>query len=375
MSCRVRDLTSAILFAAVALLLGVRPAAGYSVLTHEAIIDSVWQGPFQRALRQRFPHITAEQLRSAHAYAYGGCLIQDAGYYPFGSRLFSDLTHYVRSGDFVETLLREARDPNEYAFALGALEHYAADDIGHPIGVNRSVALLYPKLSAKFGKEVTFADNPVAHLKTEFGFDVLQVARGRYAPDAYRDFIGFQIATPLLERGFRKTYSLELRDVFGSLDLALGTYRYTVGTIIPKITRVAWAIKADEIESLSPGVTRQGFVFTFSRADFEKQWGREYQRPGPFSKVVALVMRVVPKVGPLRALAFKTPTPEAERLFLVSFQGATERYRELLEGARRGPLELKNDNLDTGRPARSGEYLPADKAYSKLLKKTARRND
>src|ERR1035441_4856670 len=110
------------------------------------------------------------------------------GYYPFGSKYFSDLVHYVRSGDFVEALVRGAQDLDELAFALGALAHYAADNNGHPIAVNRAVAMEYPKLRAQYGDEVTYADDPPAHLKTEFGFDVAQVAQGNYAAAGYHAF-------------------------------------------------------------------------------------------------------------------------------------------------------------------------------------------
>ena len=173
------------------LLISTSPSYGYTVLTHEAIIDSVWDASLQKILLKRFPDATPEDLKMAHGYAYGGSIIQDMGYYPLSSRLFSDLTHYVRSGDFIAALLRESKDLDEYAFALGALEHYAADTEGHRIATNRAVPLLYPKLRRKYGNDVTYWENPVAHVRTEFGFDVLQVAAGRYAPDSYRSFIGF----------------------------------------------------------------------------------------------------------------------------------------------------------------------------------------
>ena len=226
-----------------ALLLSASLSHGYTVLTHEAIVDSVWDTSMRQLLLKRFPGATSEQLEQAHAYAYGGCIIQDLGYYPFSSRLFSDLTHYVRSGDFITALIRDSQDINEYAFALGALEHYAADTLGHRIATNRAVPLLYPKLRKKFGSEVTYWDNPVAHVRTEFGFDVLQVASGRYATDQYRSFIGFQVARPLLERAFLETYGIEMKDVFGNLTLALGSYRYSIGSIVPGMTRVAWDLK------------------------------------------------------------------------------------------------------------------------------------
>ena len=91
--------------------------------------------PIQPLLAKQFPRATREDsCKQARAFAYGGSVIQDLGYYPFGSHFFSNLLHYVRTGDFVEAMIREARDVNEYAFALGALAHYAADNAGHPEG-------------------------------------------------------------------------------------------------------------------------------------------------------------------------------------------------------------------------------------------------
>ena len=196
-------------------------------------------------------------MTQAHAFAYGGCIIQDLGYYPFGSKFFSDLTHYVRSGDFVLNLIRESQDLNEYAFALGALSHYAADNNGHPMAVNRAVPLFYPKLGLKFGKLVTYADDPLSHAKTEFAFDVFQAAKGRYASAAYKSFIGFEVAKPLLERAFEDTYGMRLEKVFLDVDLAIGSYRRAVGSILPAMTRVAWQIKKQEIRKDAPSATRK----------------------------------------------------------------------------------------------------------------------
>jgi len=192
------------------LLFPVSTASAYSVLTHEAIIDSTWDSAIKPLLLKRFPAATADEMKQAHAYAYGGCIIQDLGYYPFGSKFFSNLTHYVRSGDFILNLIRDSQDLNEFAFSLGALSHYAADNNGHPLAVNRAVPLFYPKLALKFGKLVTYADDPYSHAKTEFAFDVFQAAKGRYAPAAYKNFIGFQVAKPLLDRAFQDTYGMRL---------------------------------------------------------------------------------------------------------------------------------------------------------------------
>ena len=247
----------------------------YGVLTHEAIIDTAWDRDIKPLLLQRYPQSTPEDLLKAHANAYGGCIIQDMGYYPFGSIFFSDLLHYVRTGDFVGNLIREAQTLNELAFALGALAHYAADLQGHSVAVNRSVPLQYPKLAKKYGNVVTYADDKTSHLRVEFSFDVSQVARGNYAPPAYHDFIGFQVEQGVLERAFRDTYAMELKDVFGDLDLALGTYRRAVGAVIPELTRVAWNLKKDELAKAAPGVSKRKFVYNLSRASYRKQWQRK----------------------------------------------------------------------------------------------------
>ena len=351
------------------LLFSVPAAYSYSVLTHEAIIDSTWDSAIRPLLLKRFPAATAEELTQAHAYAYGGCIIQDLGYYPFGSKFFSDLTHYVRSGDFILNLIRDSQDLNEYAFALGALSHYAADNNGHPIAVNRAVPLFYPKLGLKFGKLVTYADDPFSHAKTEFAFDVFQAAKGRYASAAYKNFIGFEVSKPLLERAFENTYGMKLEKVFMNVDLAIGSYRRAVGSILPAMTRVAWQIKKQEIRKDAPSVTRKTFLYNLSRSSYEKNWGSTYTRPGIRSKVLAFVFRIVPKVGPFRSLSFKRLTPETEKMYMASFNSTIGRYRELLSEQNAGRLKLPNDNLDVGAFTAAGKYKLTDAAYSQLLHK------
>lgn len=352
------------LLAAILLLLASPQVQAYSVLSHEAIIDSAWDH-IRGLLLQRFPAATPDQLRTAHAYAYGGSLVQDLGYYPHGSHFFSDLTHYVRSGDFIEALLRDSQDLNEYAFALGALAHYAADDDGHR-AVNRAVPMLYPELAERYGPVVTYEDDPAAHLKTEFGFDVLEVAKGQYAPDAYRDFIGFDVATPLLKRAFQDTYSIPLQSL-GDIDRAVGSYRYTVHSTIPKAVRIAWVLKKDEIQRGTPGITRRKFLYNMSRATYRKSWGKNYEAPGPGTKVVAFIIRLVPKVGPLKALSLRLPTSDTETMFRASFNAALDQYNRLLNDQQAGRLHLSERNFDTGAPTRPGVYFMADRAYARLV--------
>ena len=356
-------------------LLLPHPAFSYSVLAHETLVDSAWDTVIVPMLKARFGNVDVNAFNEARAYAYGGAVMPDMGYYPFGSHFFTNLLHYARSGDFVEQLLRDAHDVNEYAFALGALAHYVADSTGHPLGVNRAVPIEYPKLRARYGDEVTYIEDPKRHIMVEFAFDVVQVASGAFLPQAYHNFIGFEVATDLVERAFRDTYGIEMKDVFASEDLAIGTFRYAVSTTIPQMTQVAWEKKRDEIEKLIPTVQRNAFVYTYTRAQYEREFGTTYQRPGLFARFFVWVVRVLPKVGPFKPLAFKTPSPEAERLFTESFKTARERYRALLQNVRGDRIDLRNTDFDTGEPTRRGEYKLADETYAELVDRLKKKTD
>jgi len=349
------------------------PTSGdaYSVLSHEAIVDAVWVTHIQPLLQKRFPNATADELRHSHAYAYGGAIIQDLGYYPHGNKFFSNLTHYVRSGDFIVALLRNAQDINEYAFAVGAMSHYAADNDGHRMAVNRVVPLLYPELKKKYGDVVTFEDYPLAHVKTEFAFDVLEVAKERYAPDAYHDFIGFEVAQPLLDRAFEETYGLKLAAVLEHEEKAIGSYRHNISKTIPKATKIAWEVKEDDIKRDLPGATRDRFLYNLSRSSYEKNWGKDYRKPNVGEKFFALLFRLIPKIGPLKILTFRTPTPEAEKMFEASFNATLDRYRSLLTDLGTGKVTLPNDNFDVGTRTAPGEYHLSDDTYGELLHRLA----
>ena len=265
-----RATASAIAFVLLVQLLVPPPDNAYAVLSHQALIDTVWETHLKPLLKAKYPQASEAELSAAQAYAYGGSIIQDLGYYPHGSHFFSDLTHYVRSGDFVMALLRDSQDVYQYAFALGALSHYATDNEGHRIGTNRAVPVLYPPLQRKFGNFVTYEDDELAHVKTEFGFDVLQVAQQHYAPSSYHDFIGFEVSRPLLDQAFQETYGIELKSVLSNEDLALNSYRRDVSQLIPKATRIAWSLKAKEIKEDEPGETRRRFLYNMSRADYDR---------------------------------------------------------------------------------------------------------
>ncbi len=346
----------------------------YSVLSHEAIIDSAWDTTIRPLLLKRFPDATGEELKEAHGYAYGGAIIQDMGYYPHGSHFFSDLAHYERSGDFVVALLRDSKDLDGYAFALGALAHYAADNDGHRLGTNRAVPILYPKLKKKYGDWITYEQNPLAHVKTEFGFDVLEIAHGRYAPDSYHDFIGFEVSAPLLEQAFQETYGLDLKSLLSDEDKVIGSYRYDVSRLIPKATRIAWSLQKDEIKKDQPSMTKRKFLYNLSRASYQKNWGNKYQPPTFGEKFLAFVVRIIPKIGPLKMLEFRTPTPETERMFEASFNASLDRYRKLLGQVGTGNLDLPDDNFDTGATTGPGKYWLNDQTHAKLLDALARQN-
>ena len=350
-----------------------RPASAYSVLAHEAMVDALWDGTIAPALRQRFPATDAARLQRARAFAYGGSVIQDLGYYPFGSKQFTNLLHYVRSGDFVEALVRDARDVDELAFALGAVAHYAADNIGHSAAVNRAVPMIYPKLRIKYGDEVIYAQDPRRHVMVEFAFDVVQVATGAYLPDGFRAYIGFEVSKPALERAFAATYGLTLDDLFADVDLAIGTFRYAVSRTIPEMTRVAWKEKQDEIRKLAPTVQPNAFIYSLTRREYEEAFGTGYRKPGIVARLLGFIVRILPKIGPLSALAFRVPTPEAERLFADSFRNSRERFRAMIVDARDGRVVLANTDFDVGRPGRTGENSLADDTYVELLDTLAAR--
>ena len=355
---------------AVLLLLVVpRPARAFSVLAHQAVVDRSWDGALVPALHARFGAVPHDQLERAHAFAYGGALIADLGYFPLGNVLFTDLLHYVRSGDFVRALLDGADTVDEYAFALGALSHWVADDTGHPEATNRVVADLYPKLRREYGDSVTYADDHPAHLTTEFRFDVLQVARSKAPPDLFRHAVAFEVAEPVLERAFLETYGLRLDDLFASTEVAITTYRWFFRELVHEATGIAWELYRADIQRLDPVATPKDFVYDLSRADFEKEFGNAYRQPGYFARFVAFLVKLVPNAGPLRRMPYRPLPPTAQERFAAGFEHVVGRYREAIGAERAHRLRLPNDILDTGRPTRRGEYEPADDAYAALLEK------
>jgi hypothetical protein len=352
------------------LLFSPLTAAAYSQFTHQTLIDVTWERTIRPLLMQRYPGTTMAQLTRAYSFAYGGCLIQDIGYYPFGKRFFSDLTHYVRTGDFVLALIRDARNVDEFAFALGALSHYVG-------GLNRSFAggeSFRPNtvsvLAARYGPVVTPEESSTAHVRTEFGFDVAQVSWKRYAPRAYRKSIGFRVARPLLYRAFHETYGIPTRGILGPGRAAVASYRSAVGKLLPLFLGAEVLILRNHLphEEITPA--RDQFLANLADTAYAKYWKNAYSTPGFGAHAAAILVRVIPKIGELKALSTRVPVTETEELFVESMVETTRRFRGLLERVGAHPdlnLRLEDLDLDTGRPAVPGESKIVDRTLAELL--------
>ncbi len=349
-------------------LLNPLTSKAYSVFAHEAIVDASWEKSILPLLKQKYPKATDADIKIARSYAYGGSLIADMGYFPFGNPYFTNLVHYVRSGDFVENLLTESQNLNEFAFAIGALSHYETDKYGHSLGTNLAVPIVYPKVGEKFGHVVTYDEDNISHKRMEFGFDVLQIARGNYLPQSYHDYIGFNVARPVLERAFLKTYGENINDVFGDLTLTISTFRWSVTSLFPSLTRTAWQIKKADIKAAHPGIKARKFHYRIRRKEYYQEFGREREKPKFKERVYAFIIEILPKIGPLKSLRFKAPGPEAEKLFLSSFDTSVVHYGMALNTLQHDQrIHLPDIDYDTGNITAPGEYGLADQTYSFMV--------
>lgn len=348
-------------------VLGACPLHAYSQITHEELIDLLWADSIRPLLLQRYPQTTESALKTAHAYAYGGCLIQDIGYYPLGKVFFSDLAHHVRTGDFVATLLRNATTVDELAFAIGALSHYVGDSVGHADAVNPGTALTFPDLRWKYGAIVTYEQAPVAHGRTEFGFDVAQTVWKRYAPRAYRKRVGFRVARQLLYSAFQETYGLRARGILGPARSALRTYRWAVTSLLPAFLGAQRVLLGSRLPAETDDEAREQFLLTISRSEYALTAAKSYSEPGVRAHMLAFVVLVIPKVGRLKVLATKSPTTQTEELFLRSLNYSVEEFRELLRRLGAKPdFPLDNLDLDTGHKMPPGESVMVEKIHAEL---------
>jgi hypothetical protein len=361
----------------IACLLCALPEASraYSVLTHEQLIDLTWKDLLLPLLEKRFPQTTAADLNEAHAYAYGGCAIQDLGYYPFSHEFFSDLTHYVRSGDFIANLLRDAKNANELAFALGALSHYVGDTVGHHDAINRATAIAFPKLERKYGPTVAYDQNPHAHIRTEFAFDIDQLSKHRLAPGAYLRAVGLRVPNRLLGQAFEETYSLSLREVVGPGRPAIRSYRTAVRSFLPRFAYAETVIHRNDFPSDIANSSFQTYVDHIERADFQTVWNRYRRKAGIKTNLLAFLIRFLPRIGALSDLAIKIPTEDTQDLYVKSVNRTIEIYAGFLKQLAGTPQlaeSIPNRDLDTGEQTRPGAYALTDKTYATLLHKIAK---
>lgn len=356
------------------LALGVNTSAAYSVLTHEQIIDLTWKDAIRPTLLSHYPNATEAELKEAHAYAYGGCVIQDGGYYPFGRVFLSELTHYVRTGDFVANLIRDSRNIDELAFALGALSHYVGDSIGHHDAVNPSTAIEFPNLEQKYGSAVTYDQSPHGHVRTEFAFDIDQLSKRRIAPSAYLNYVGLKVPIRLWEEAFFETYGFKLGSVFVNERAAVPTYRWAVRSFLPRIAYAEVILHRKSFPVDTPGPELDEYAKRLSEADFNNGWEKYRKKAGFKTYFVAGVIVILPKIGPLSDLSIRGPKPETEQKYIASVNRTVARYEYLLDLLTKSPkasarrtLNLDDRDLDTGAMATPGSYPRMDSAYEKLL--------
>ena len=341
----------------------------YSILTHEAIVDAAWEGTIRPALLAKYPEgDNPEALRNAKAFAYGGAIMPDMGYFPFGNKMFTNLIHYVRGGDFINALISQATNMNELAFAYGAMAHYTSDNYGHPIGVNPSVPLLYKKMKKKFGDYVIYSQNPISHRRVEFAFDIIQVSRGQYAPKAYHNFIGFMVAEEQLKRAFLQTYCIPIDELFSNFRTSVGIFRWTVITGFPILTRAAWRSNKSKVNKANRAAEKKKTVYNFHGKD-QTVWTTHNKKPGFLISAMASILTILPKVGTLKILKFKVPTPQSEALFAQSFETSLFHLDSIIKLPEVKNLKLVNKDLDTGLDSHPGDDCLADATYLLLLRK------
>jgi hypothetical protein len=370
-------------------------ANAYSLLTHQQLIDLAWKNSIVPLLLSRYPNLTPAQLEEARAYAYGGCVIQDIGYYPLGDRSFSNLTHYVRSGDFVLSLFRNANNADELAFAIGALSHYIGDSVGHADATNLAVPVEFPKLRAKYGNSVNYAEGKHQHVQTEFAFDIDEIAHHRLAPVHFLRHIGLKVPVRQLALAFYQTYGItEDFSKRRGRRFNVRAYRFAVHTFIPRIAYAITLLHRNH-EPPDPDTPEAKEIKNEAAAvALENNWQEYRRKAGIGTYTLAGFLYILPKVGPLSLVAVKGPTEATEADYMHSVAASTEALRQMLirftpvaaRSASPDPLAalvatnkqeshqpgdphhpLPNRDLDTGRVVQPGGYSLTDSTYAQLL--------
>ena len=313
------------------LLICALPAFPYSLLTHEQLIDLTWDDSIVPLLLSRYPNLTKAQLEEARAYAYGGCVIQDIGYYPFGQMSFSDLTHYVRSGDFVVYLFRDARNANELAFAVGALSHYIGDSYGHALATNLAVPVEFHKLERKYGHSVNYAEGEHQHVQTEFAFDIDEIAHHRMAPVRYLRHIGLRVPTRQLSLAFYQTYGLSNKFTGHRRQwVNVGAYRFAVRAFIPRIAYALTLIHRHHEPPDSDTPEAQALHAEVAAMARENDWDKYRRHAGIGTWTLAGLIVILPKVGPLKLVDVKGPTQSTEADYVHSVVVSVAEFRRAL---------------------------------------------
>lgn len=346
-------------------------ANAYSLLTHEQLIDLTWKSTIVPLLLSRYPTLNAAQLEHARAYAYGGCVIQDIGYYPFGDAFFSDLTHYVRTGDFVVNLFRNAGNADELAFAIGALSHYIGDTVGHAQATNLAVADQFPKLRARYGSSVNYAEGDHQHVQVEFAFDIDQIAHHRFAPVHYLRHVGLEVPTKQVSMAFYQTYGI--REDFNAHRAArinVGGYRFSVHSFIPRIAYAVTILHRKHEPADLPSDEQQRLDAAVTQMSLDNHWADYRKKAGIGTYSLAGLIFVLPKIGPLRLVAVKGPTAQTETLYVHSLLDSVDALdRALRRFTPPPPLRSTADQAATGdkfasasdaRPLKSTQLSPAE---------------
>lgn len=349
------------------LLLAAKPAVPYSFQTHELLIDLTWKASIRPLLLARYPNLTEAQLNEAHAYAYGGCAIQDIGYYPFGKGFYSDLMHYVRTGDFVRSLLRNAHTADEMAFAIGALSHYIADNLGHSEAVNLSVPIEFPKLEKKYGPNVNYGEDPHAHVRTEFAFDIDQINKYRMPPSAYLSHVGLFVATGLLRKSFFETYGIDIKPLFVRGQPVVRGYDFAIRSFLPRIAYAETVLHRNSFPHDVPGKPIDKLKASLSQAAFENGWDKYRKRAGIGTYTLAGIIYILPKLGALSCLAIRGPNAKTQEMYVESLNQSIDSLRLALSHFDKIAGYLPNRDLDTGLKIKPGGYRLTDETYARLL--------
>lgn len=409
-----RKVRRIIILAFIILVSSQTPGFAYSLLTHEQLIDLTWKDSIVPLLLSRYPNLTPAQLKEARAYAYGGCVIQDIGYYPFGDQFFSDLTHYVRTGDFIVNLFRNVHNADELAFAVGALSHYVGDSIGHSEATNLAVPVEFPRLRAKYGRDVSYSEGKHQHVQTEFAFDIDQISHHHMAPLPFLRHVGLKVSMRQLALAYYQTYGITSSYNGRRRELInVPAYRFAVHAFIPRIAYALTLLHRKHEPPVPDTPEAKELARASAQVNIDNDWQHYRRHAGIGTFTLAGFIFILPKFGPLRLLDIKGPTEATESDYAHSVMMSTAVLRRMLErftppgpshsshsltqkpgGADPPPSQrpssnpatnpdtllrsegprhpLPNRDLDTGREVKPGGYSLTDLTYANLLHRLTR---